>query len=464
MAKDINIHIKTPGAQQAKQQLDDIGRSSQKVGDKTSRGARKGAEGMDRLSSSATKTEGRFSKLTSSLTSWVLKLAGIAAAIRAVTFAIRAQSEAIKEHAQIASEQQKKLLELQYLGEFFKERPELRKEVAAYAEFGRRPFEEVAQAWYNLRSKAARLTPQQRESILKESLELGRMYPSAPLSTLVDMFSLYVKQTGARDINRVQNVLLQTITEAGGGMADVAKYMPQFLPIGMAGGLTGPQAAGLWAYVTTQLAEPSIATTGLKATFLGLQGRGTPEAQKIMQQLGISSDMDFFEKLRILSTQQQAGRFGLAEAERFAGREGAAVLLSILKDRPAMMQTIANVVGVTRGGRDITKGMIQQLMGRDEIARLEENIRLFDIAIQNIKGDDIRALRWQELYKQWELEMREAGWPEWLIRTELMTMRGIGAVAPGLMEPTSPVIVNDNSINYYPCTGTDERGPRFTQD
>ena len=429
---------------------------------------------MDKLSTSTKKSEGAFGKFAGSIKSWATGIFGITAIIAAVTAAIRAQIQAMKEHAQIAAEQQKKLLELQFLGDLWKERPELRKEIAAQAEYGRRPFIEVVGARYNLLSKAARLSDEQRAAIMHESLELGRMYPSAPLATLVDMFSLYTKQTGAVDINRVQNILLQTITEAGGGMADVAKYMPQFLPIGLAGGLTGPQTAGLWAHVTTQLAEPSIATTGLKAAFFGLQA-GTPEAQEMMQQLGITPDMDFFKKIQIISAEQRAGRFGLPEARRLAGLEGSAVLLSMLKDVPAMMQTIGNVVGAAEGERDITKTAIEGLMSTDEIARLEDRGRQLDVRLRNIKGSDTRAHKWDVYLKEYEMYMREADYSEAYIKTALGIERLAGVIAPGGVEKRfqsirkefrgeeqllqqAPTIINynDYSIRHNPIVGYDE--------
>jgi len=468
--KDVNIHVKAPGARQARQHLDGVAGSAKGVGDAVHTSGTKGADGMDKLGRSTKSTGGIFRRLTSSVTGWVAGLASLAAAIRFVTSAINDQMEAIKEHARIAAEQQKELTRLQFLGGFFKEHPEARKEVAAYAELGRRPFEEVADAWYNLRSKGGALTADQRASIMKEALELGRTDPKAPLNTLVDMFSLFAKQTGEADANRIQNVLLQTITEAGGGTGDVAKYMPQFLPIGISGGLSGAQSAGLWAYVTTQLAEPSIATTGLKATFMGLQGRGSPESQKLLASLGISPGMGFFEKINLLSAAGRTGRFGLSQAEQLAGREGAAVLLSMLKDPQAMMRTIGAVTGADTGAADLTGDMIKQLMTADEFARAEEDLRQLEVMIENVKGSDIDALRWQTIYKKYEYLMRKKGRPEWYIQKQLWMMKhlsGVGLVE--LPEQKGPVIIDnsvDNSMNFTPVVGSniegETPGPRYT--
>jgi len=483
MSKDVNIHIKTPGADKARQDLDGVGRSAKVVGDSAHEGGRKGAAGMKQLHDDAEKTNTRFGRLKDSIMGWVGGLVSVALAIRSITSAIRIQMQAIEEHATVASSQQKKLLQLQYLGGFFKEHPNARKEVEVLSEFGRRPFEEVAGAWYNLRSKAARLSSEQRQSIMTEALELGRQFPDAPLDTLVDMFSLYAKQTGARDMNMVQNILKQTITEAGGGMADVAQYMPMFLPIGMAGGLTGPQTAGLWAYVTTQLSEPSIATTGLKATFMGLQGRGPSgkEAALMLNQLGIKPGMGFFEKISSLALAQRAGRFGLAEAEQLAGREGAAVLLAMLSDPAAMMETVSNVASVARGDVDLTQTEIHELMSSDELAQLEEHGRELDVENQNLKGGDINALRWRTFYKEYEVQMRRQGMPEWQIKSRLLMLKTLGGTGfvnpfdvesqtgstPPIQQTHTTINNNDYSIKTYPVVGSEaERGigPRFTQD
>jgi len=48
MAKDINIHIKTRGAAQTKQQLEEVGKKSRQVGDKTAEGHKEGAAAVEK--------------------------------------------------------------------------------------------------------------------------------------------------------------------------------------------------------------------------------------------------------------------------------------------------------------------------------------------------------------------------------------------------------------------------------
>jgi len=492
MAKDINIHVKATGAARTKQQLDRVGKSAQQVGSSVGGGAKKGAEGMGKLSRSAASTKNRFGKLKSSITSWIVGAFGLTAAIGGITKAIRIQAQAIKEHAQVAAEQQKKLLALQAMGSFFEEHPEARKEVASYAEFGRRPFEDVATAWYSVESKGAGLTEEQKKGIMLESLELGRMEPEADLTSIVDMFSLYAKETREKDINLIQNVIRTTMTKAGAELSDVGKYLPQFQSLGISAGLSGAEAAGLWAYATTRTGQPEKATVGLRNIFMALQGKGTPESQELLKQLSITPEMGFYEQMGRLSAQQKAGKFGLPEAETIAMKENAALLLSMLTDTQAMMQTVWEVSAAARPDIDIVKEKLDQIMGQDEIARIGEERQQLDIAIQNLKGQDIKALRWDTYLKEIEETLRKQDIPEWIIRYQLaresipsllgeeaptIPFPGLsrylwkkveqGAPAVENIEQRAPSIVNYNYHNetiYTPRIGSDERGPRYSQD
>lgn len=404
--KDFNIHVKVPGVEKAKTDLDGVAAASQKLTNTIDEGSKKQADGFQRAEAKSDSYFGKFAK-------WAMGAVGVAKVIGEITKAIQMQTAALEENARVAESQQNSLLRLQFLGEFYKEKPELRQEVAAYAEYGRRPFEQVAGAYYNLRSKAGNLSKDQQSSIMKEALEMGRTDPAMELNTLVDMFSLYAKLTGEQDMNKVQNVLQKTVEQAGGTGADVANYMPQFLPIGLSGGLSGAQSAGLWSYVTTQTASPSRATTGLTATFMGLQGKGSPESAKLLKQYGISDSMDFTGKINTLSAAYRSGKFDLAAAEQIAGREGASILLSLLQNPEAMNQTIGNVVGADRGDIDITGSMINDLMGSDPTARSEENIRLLNIAIANQKATDPEALKYKETQLRNELILRKTGVSEY---------------------------------------------------
>jgi len=524
MAKDINIHLKAHGAERTKQQLEEVGKSAQKTGDSANQGGKTGADGINKMSDAAAKGPGRFARLSSSIKSWVFGMVGITAVIAGITRAIQAQIQAIKEHGRIAAEQQKKMLALMGMGTFFEEHPQARKRISEMAEFGRRPFEQVAEAWYTLESKGAGLTKKQKEGIMTESLEIGRMEPEESLQSIVDVFAMYAKETGEENINQVQNVLRKTLSKAGVTLSEMGRYLPQFLSLGIGGGLTGAETAGLWAYATTR-DKPEKATVGIRNIFSALQGKGTPESGKLLESLGVTKEQTIFEQLQKLSKAQKAGKFGVAEAETIAGRESIAMLLSMLKKPTAMMETVEEVTSVARPDIDIVRDKLEKIMGEDEIARLEEEIRRLEVVIQNQKATDVRALRWSMAIKEYERRMRKEGRgevfitlqkykyltaaamgaelePHWFIEpsfsgyTKFPQIDKRGKIIPEPVESPPPLFepgevqpipaeeppaippvsketeipagqtVNninynwDHSIKYYPRVGSDESGPR----
>jgi len=206
---------------------------------------------------------------------------------------------------------------------------------------------------------------------------------------------------------------------AGADLSEMGQYLPQFLPLGIAGGLTGAQTAGLWAYATTRTGSPEKATVGIRNIFMALRGKGTPESQELLQRLGIGPEMNIFEQLSALSAAQKKGGVGLTEAETIAGKENAALLMSMLTKPAAMMESVSDVTKADRPDIDIVKDKLNKIMGQDEIARLEEEGRQLGIEIQNIKGRDVKALKMNIFLKQYEKQMREAGVPEGLIGYQL---------------------------------------------
>lgn len=424
--KDINIHVRAEGTKLTKEQLDEISRALEQLGFKVSETSSQGGEKL-----------GFFASQVGKLQNYLLGLFGGVAAIRAVTSAINEQSRAMEEHAKIALEQQNKLLRLQFLGDYYKEKPELRKEVMAYAEAGRRPFEDVTAAMYDLRNLGAGLSAKQQQDILRESLELGRTMPETPLSKIVQSMVFYIKQTKNKDIGQVQNIIKQTLTEAGGELGEAAADLSKFLPLGLSAGLTGPEAAGVWAFATSQFPEAGRATTGLSGIILALQGKGEPESQRLLRRLGISRDASFLQQLRQLSQKN----LNLKQIETIASAREAPVLAALLQNPELLTKTIGAVTAAGESKEDLTAKSIEELYGADELAGLEDLSRLLDIQIQNIKAMDINAVRVAIGMKLQEKALREGGVADFMIQFVRATQRmsaGLRGKLIGGWEPNLP--------------------------
>jgi hypothetical protein len=453
--RDINMHLRMRGEKEISEGLRRLAENWNQYRDE-----------VEQVNDSSKETGMTTSGLTGDIAKWAAGLFSAHKAIELVTGALRAQSQAMEENAQKAAEQQKAFLRLQFLGDFFNERPDARREVREVSEFARRPFEEVAGAWYNLKSKSGGLSDEQQMGILREAAEMARTDPSLPLDTLVDMFSLYAKESKEPDANRIQNVLQQTITEAGGSGADVASYMPRFLSIGMKGGLSPAEASGLWSWATTREADPSVATTGIRNVMLSLQGKGTPESQRAMKRIGLRPGMTFDEQLDALGAASAEGKLTLPVAEQIAQREGATTLIKMAEDTANVRRIMQSVAGVDRGDIDLTRQKIETVFGQDEVARLEDEKRRQEIRIDNLKATDTRAIRNKAWLLERESYLRERGYPEWYIDADIAGYR-FGAYTgimsdlgePSSGEPRSPQPAPVTIINNNANTNINERPP-----
>ena len=412
--KDINIHVRARDTEQTKKQIGDVAGAAEQLGKKTSEGQRVAAESTVQ----ATEKMSIFGSMLNKAANYVLALYGGVKAINAVTAAIKLQSDAIKEHADIALEQQNKLLRLQFLGDYYKEKPELRKQVMAASEAARRPFEDVANAMYDLHNLGTGLTDKQQQDILDKSIELGRTMPETPLNKIVQSMVFFAKQTKEKDVGKIQNIIKQTLTEAGGEPGEAAADLSKFLPLGLSAGMTAPEAAGTWAYITSQFPEAGRATTALSGIMMALQGKGTDDSKRLLRRLGISPGTPFLQQIQQLSQQQAAGKLHLKDIEELASTKEAPVLAALLQDPEAMMKTIESINTAGQSQENLTQKSIEGLYGQDEMARLEDMSRFLDISVTNLKAMDTKAVRLEVGKKLHETLLRKAGVPELAIGIE----------------------------------------------
>ena len=152
--KDINVHVRAKGVEESKDKLDRLTAAMERMSEtleKQSRPSQQAADDTEKLTAAQKGQETQMGKLWSQAESLAKSYLGMAAAVAAVTRALQLQAAASKEGAEVLAAQQNSALRLQFLGDYFEKRPELRKEIGAKAEQGRRQFNEVADAWYNLK-------------------------------------------------------------------------------------------------------------------------------------------------------------------------------------------------------------------------------------------------------------------------------------------------------------------------
>jgi len=113
MAKDINIHVKTPGAQQAKQQLNEVGKSSQRVGDKTASGHKQAADAVDKSTQKLT----GMGRILSTLKGQVMSLVGAWLGLQGVRAIINWLIQKLERIAQLQKDIYQQSLTLAQIGQ-----------------------------------------------------------------------------------------------------------------------------------------------------------------------------------------------------------------------------------------------------------------------------------------------------------------------------------------------------------
>ena len=89
MSKEVNIHIKTPGAEEAKRHLNDMSRSTEKVGESTAKGSRQAVAGLDKTEKKLGRLDRTTQKLTGQVKAFVGAWLGLAGAKAVVNWLIQ---------------------------------------------------------------------------------------------------------------------------------------------------------------------------------------------------------------------------------------------------------------------------------------------------------------------------------------------------------------------------------------
>ncbi|RKY12654.1 MAG: hypothetical protein DRP65_00415 [Planctomycetota bacterium] len=100
MAKDVNIHVKTPGAEESKQKLEKVGAAAKGVGEKTAEGQRRGADATEKTTQKLSRMGGVFSGLKNQIVGFI----GAWAGLQGIQKALAAIIEKLERIAQLQKE------------------------------------------------------------------------------------------------------------------------------------------------------------------------------------------------------------------------------------------------------------------------------------------------------------------------------------------------------------------------
>jgi hypothetical protein len=220
----------------------------------------------------------------------------------------------------------------------------LRNLESAAAVSGRDPGEVFRVAGV-FRSQFPNADAEEIQSLIQEVSAAGQL-TDAPLTDLAQGLSVLYRETG--DTRASGNILQESIQQAGEAEPGrLAAEIGRFVGVGrQIGGLDTGQAAG-FAAAGTGLGLPNEqATTGLRNVLFAIRGKGTPEGNELLNQLGIDRE-NVIAALKQIAEQRAAGNITDAQLETLGGREAAPVF-SALADPTKLENFLASVSAVDR--------------------------------------------------------------------------------------------------------------------
>jgi len=113
MAKDVNIHIKTPGAGEAKQRLDEVGKAAEGVGGKTAAGQKRGADAIDKTTQKMSGMDRVLGSLKTAVLGFVGAYLGLEGVKKIITWLI----EKLERIAQLQKDIYEKSLSFAQIGQ-----------------------------------------------------------------------------------------------------------------------------------------------------------------------------------------------------------------------------------------------------------------------------------------------------------------------------------------------------------
>jgi len=346
---DIDIRAGVEGVEKTKRDLGKIRESTRKVGSEADKTGKKTERAGGKMS-------GALAGLKSQLGGFIGGFIGVGSLIAGIMKSARLEADSLKETLELVRQRLEAIKDLQFLGDFAKQHPNVYKdldEMALQYHMGARGPTQLARAYESIVSKMPAATKDQRLGILREAAQYTQTTRTG-VGTLADMLIFAQKAAPGATPNQLQNLIQLGITEAGSSMEAMAQYLPRILGLGQASGLSMPETFGLYAGATGVFPEPSVATTGLSTMLAALQqGNVSPEAQRVRRRVGLKAGMPVMSQLGALHQASMAGKLSMADYNALFGREGMRLAANLIPQMPAVQASITNLQAYNQPGLDI---------------------------------------------------------------------------------------------------------------
>ncbi len=427
--KDINIHLKTQGTAQTKQDLDGTSRSIRKSGE------------------AAEETKSKFGKLGGDVTSWAKGLVSITASIGAFTRAALSDMRNMEQAASSAAQAVKHQRDLMSLGDFAKRHPKLDVEMGQIALAAGLPGVEgrieAQQAYELIESSRGQMTDAQLVGIMNQSAKL-RQTTKAEMNIIAPLLQAMLKADKSATPAQLANLFQQTKTEAGSTTPELSSVLPELFPLGVTGGVLPEEISAMYSIASRDFGA-NKAMTGVRNMMMILRGGELkPEAQDILNKRGISSDMSMTEQLSRL---QGAS---LPELKTIFEREVAGIAASITGQLPAYQESLGRISNAYRNpAMDLVGDAIKEIYKPGSKQYQQRQLDILEAQIEQFKYefDAPRGLDLQIQQRKEYLKYRSEGYPHWMAAGAAGLNKGVRA-GYGMLEGAVDTIGYSNPDNF----------------
>ncbi len=350
---------------------------------------KKAEQGLDRMGRKGKQTGTAFSRMSKGMTGelrgMAMQFVGIGAAIGGIRAAWRLYQKDIADSVNSMKEFQSEFVNLQFLGDFYKD-PKLRKKAHELAKLTGIPAREISKGIWTLQSMTDYATPKQRAGMLTELIKL-RQTGSTPLPELIPTFAkmggIY-KGISAREQANLTQYLIEKA--AVSTPQEVAAEAPKAFAAGLVGDMKAPTAAAMYAFMTAKTGTAALASTGMKMLVRKVMlaepgeaeamrtlafGAKSPMAGKksLMAQAKIAEGDNAYQRLLKLAELNKRRKLSTQDLKDLFGERGLEYGKIMLGDPEGLKKLVGEFRAKTGPGVDIAGTKIRRVLKDDPIYR-----------------------------------------------------------------------------------------------
>jgi len=340
-------------------------------------------------------------------------------------------------------------IDLQFLGEHFKD-PKLRAKVLAMSAAIGIDKSEVAKGMYTHKSMTGYATDAERAAQWVELVKARRtssMTLEGMIPTFAKMGAIY-RGTTPREMGNIAHVLVE---QAGiKNPAELAEYGPRFFMAGKIGKVDVRTAAGIAAFMTQVSGTPGQAAGGMDIALRKVMladpdeegannafgRRGTKaDRKKILAKYGVVEADDAYQRILKLSKPYATGEFDIGERKVVFGEKGLRYGTMMMQD-PASLRKMVDIVKTTTGpGVDIVGEKFATVLANDPAMRanLAAAYATAGLGAAMERPENIRWKTVKTRIDQMAQEGRLSGTTRWVADTAMDAARAVGTTPEGYL-------------------------------